>query len=918
MAMTFETVKKVRDAQRSAQARFSAEQMLAEENINSMLQTAAASELVLPKLTEVEQMIFKMRTELIDYIVAHGLVDGLNWDGENRPTVNGKIVITRQMIDDICTALGYQKEKITIVDVWFNGISVLDPADRTAKITITPEDIKTWYESNDDTNAFTDAEKALLASLPDTIQAVSDRVTSLEGRMDMAETDIDNLEKAHEALEKRVTDAETDIDGLRIDVDANTAEIDELQKTKVDDVLINDVSTLDTSTGKVVAKITRQQVKQAYEDNPDTNAFTDEQMTKLASIEEGAQKNAVTDVLIDDDSVLDHERHAEITGEKLKASIEKVAGTGKLDDTVQAFSVTTQDGDTVTVKAKDHVISEYSPITNIVLGDSTKVTTTVKEFVDGEIPHAEVNITQEQLDEAFPDLGKVTGATASEQSFDFPISDKKIQVGIVGGDGITVQKHHDGTDRLEILNTGVTKIVAGDNVSVDNETGEVTISAKNAELAEYQFSFDYFVTVKDAAGKVISLQPQYGSETKTNSCEPLTCAYDSLSVGQKFFLYSDEGACWYVGEVQTKNESEAKVTFQFRKYLRTEEFSEEDKTKYTITNIVQTLTGGTAASGGKWYKKTFPAVDWTFIIGNDTTIPSLLQMQYTIGWAKDESDPTTWNTVQGTINVPWSTDYYSTPMNVDCVLFSNDMSDNVRAARVSATFVPGDTCSQYCGFGDWTASMEGVEYFVYSEDGDPGEVFTDLCQIQVAPYSAELIEREVEVLSIPTTTLEGCKTIDEVNQYTFPRLTVTNDVAINITNGKAALLLWANGSWTQNSTYSFTSVVIPKGTVIDFNNHFSDAGKTGKMSLDGTVGYCTGYAQGITETHIVKLCIMPYFDANYDLTQISRISVSSFEGLQQGFGVPVLYPCQGYQSTTDETKALLISSKLTYVQRRIN
>lgn len=406
--MDFETVKKVREAQKSAQARFDEEHLLTEEKINDLLSTSAAKELVVRPLTEVETMIFKMRSELIDYIVAHGLVDGLNWDGENRPTVNGKIVITKEMIDDICHRLGYQKEKITIVDVWFNGVSVLDPTDRTAKITITPEDIKTWYESNPDTNAFTDAEKTLLASLPDTVQAIRDDLTTLTGRVDSHDTDIANLETSVTNLEKTVLDQGLDIEELKTEVDNHTTQIEDLQKNKVDDVQINDVSTLDTSTGKVIAKITRQQIKQAYEDNPDTNAFDDAAMKKLASVEEGAQKNAVTDVLIDDDSVLDHERHAEITGEMLKKSIEKVDGVGSLSDTLQSVDVTTQSGETVTVKPVNHKItySKGANISTITLGeDNIKPDITVESYVDGEAPQATVHITEEQMKDAFPGLG---------------------------------------------------------------------------------------------------------------------------------------------------------------------------------------------------------------------------------------------------------------------------------------------------------------------------------------------------------------------------------------------------------------------------------------------------------------------------------------------------------------------------------
>lgn len=264
MAMNWDNVEMVRSAQASAKERFQAASLATQEEIQKVLNSEAAKKLTIPRITEIEQMIFRLRSELIDYIVAHGLVDGLIWDGVLQPVENGKIVITREMVELITEKLGYYTEsdvqrfleeylpenfyvkdehyvhtdnnftdenvgKLTgiesgaevnkIIEVIFNGTSVLDDGTRVATITITPEDIKRWYEQNPDTNAFTDAAKAKLAGISD------------------------------------------------------GAEVN-----RVDDVLVDGRSVL---ADDKKAKITPEDIKKAYEKNPDTNAFTDAEKQHL-------------------------------------------------------------------------------------------------------------------------------------------------------------------------------------------------------------------------------------------------------------------------------------------------------------------------------------------------------------------------------------------------------------------------------------------------------------------------------------------------------------------------------------------------------------------------------------------------------------------------------------------------------------
>lgn len=265
--MNWDNVELIRNAQASAKERFKDTQLATNAEIEKALQSESAKQIALPRITEVEQMIFKMRSELIDYIVAHGLVDGLIWNGVLQPVENGKIVITKEMVEIMLRNLGYFDESdlrafletylpdnhyvsdakyvhtdnnftnydVTklngieagaevnkIIDVIFNGVSVLDDGTRVATITITPEDIKRWYESNQDTNAFTDSEKAKLAGVSD------------------------------------------------------GAEVN-----RVDDVLVDGRSVL---ADDKKAKITPEDIKKAYEKNPNTNAFTDAEKADLATL----------------------------------------------------------------------------------------------------------------------------------------------------------------------------------------------------------------------------------------------------------------------------------------------------------------------------------------------------------------------------------------------------------------------------------------------------------------------------------------------------------------------------------------------------------------------------------------------------------------------------------------------------------
>lgn len=322
--MNWENVELIRNTQRSAQNRFDAEHIVTQEKIEEAMKTEAFQALAVPQLTELEAMLFKMRAELIDYIVAHGLVDGLIWNGVLQPVESGKIVITKEMVELITEQLGYyteadvqafleeylpennyirdaeyvhtdnnytdgERDKLAgietgaevnkVIDILFNGVTVLDDGTRVASITITPEDIKKWYESNPDTNAFTDANKAKLAGI------------------------------------------------------ADGAEVN-----RVDDVLVAGRSVLDENKK---AKISAEIIKDAYESNPDTNAFTDADKAQITLNQEQIIKNA-EDIEAQGVKILKDEKRITALEEKTEETAGKVTTLEERADTTDSNVATIQ------------------------------------------------------------------------------------------------------------------------------------------------------------------------------------------------------------------------------------------------------------------------------------------------------------------------------------------------------------------------------------------------------------------------------------------------------------------------------------------------------------------------------------------------------------------------------------------------
>ena len=371
--MNWDNVEMIRNAQASAKARFEATALATQEEIQKVVNSEAAKSITMPRLTELEQMIFKMRSELIDYIVAHGLIDGLIWDGVLQPIQNGKIVITKEMIEILTEHLGYfteadvqaflekylpenhyvsdadyvhtdnnyttdEKNKLAgietgaevnkIIDVIFNGVSVLDDGTRVATINITPEDIKRWYEANPDTNAFTDAQKAKLAGISDgaEVNRVDDVLVNGRSVLNENKKALITKEIVKDAYESNAdTNAFTDAEKAKLNgIEAGA------QVNKVEDVLLDGATVVNEEKQAI---LTGAAIKTSYESQPDTNSFTDAEKSKLNDIEAGAQVNKVEDVQLDGTSVLDvSTKVANVTAAGIKAAYESNPDTNVFTD----------------------------------------------------------------------------------------------------------------------------------------------------------------------------------------------------------------------------------------------------------------------------------------------------------------------------------------------------------------------------------------------------------------------------------------------------------------------------------------------------------------------------------------------------------------------------------------------------------
>lgn len=335
MAFDWEHVEAIRAEQDSARNRRDLNTLPTDEVSNEIYNSPSGRNAKIPGLDHWEQMIHKVRTQLIDYIIEHGLVQGFEYDGINEPIKNGKIVITAEMLQRVTDRFGYFKEKETlefvekylpehhyvadenyvhtdnnytdaekvklegiadgaevnkVISILFNGIEAIDPETRVATITITPADVKEWYEQNPDTNVFTDAEKAKLESI--NINELSNKVedVTLDGETVVKDkVAILTAKKIKDSYESNAnTNAFTDADKTLIEqvlpelqrgVNQHEQRIDALEKSQTtQDAEIEDAKNSITELGdevnSVAGRVTTLEASQRVQDEEISNLKT--------------------------------------------------------------------------------------------------------------------------------------------------------------------------------------------------------------------------------------------------------------------------------------------------------------------------------------------------------------------------------------------------------------------------------------------------------------------------------------------------------------------------------------------------------------------------------------------------------------------------------------------------------------------
>ena len=421
MAYDWEKVEAIRAEQNSARNRRDLNALPTNEVSNEIYNSPSGRSAKIPGLDHWEQMIHKVRAQLIDYIIEHGLVQGFEYDGINEPIKNGKIVITAEMLQRVTDRFGYFKEKETletiekyhaehyfvtdenyvhtdnnftdaektklegiadgaevnkVISVLFNGIETIDPETRVATITITPADIKTWYEQNPDTNVFTDVEKAKLESI--NIKELSNKVedVTLDG-----ETVVKNkvailtAKKIKDSYESNAnTNAFTDADKVLVEqvlpevqnkTNQHEQRIDALENTQIaQDAEIKDakdsITELGDEVNSVAGRVTTLETSQIAQDGR-LDALETWKGTTDTTIAALGKTNTAQDGEISKLKEKDTAQDGEISDLKIKNTAQDgrldalETWKGTTDTTIAALGEknTAQDGEISKLKEKD-------------------------------------------------------------------------------------------------------------------------------------------------------------------------------------------------------------------------------------------------------------------------------------------------------------------------------------------------------------------------------------------------------------------------------------------------------------------------------------------------------------------------------------------------------------------------------------
>jgi len=204
-------------------------------------------------------------------------------------------------------------------------------------------EIKTAYENNADTNAFSDSEQTKLSGIAtganvNTVDSVSGKtgVVTLD-KTDVGLTDVDNTSDASKPVSTATQTALDDkVDDSQVLTDVPLG------------ALFTDVQLSDA------------EVKTAYENNADTNEFSDAEKTKLSGIEVGAEINTVNSV---------NTKTGAVTLDKTDIGLANVDNTSDANKPVSTAGQSALDDKVTKVTSTDNAVARFDG-TNGELQDS--------------------------------------------------------------------------------------------------------------------------------------------------------------------------------------------------------------------------------------------------------------------------------------------------------------------------------------------------------------------------------------------------------------------------------------------------------------------------------------------------------------------------------------------------------------------
>ncbi len=176
--------------------------------------------------------------------------------------------------------------------------NVIDSVETGATADQTGAQIKTAYEGESNTNAFTDAEKTKLSGIETSADANPAQVSSGEKTAGTETASrVYSPQDIHDMIDEHGSTGAAPVDSVNTQTGVVVLDADDIddsatthrfatstQLTKLDGV--EDSATADQSDGEI---------KTAYENNANTNAFTDAEQTKLSGIATGAEVNVNAD-----------------------------------------------------------------------------------------------------------------------------------------------------------------------------------------------------------------------------------------------------------------------------------------------------------------------------------------------------------------------------------------------------------------------------------------------------------------------------------------------------------------------------------------------------------------------------------------------------------------------------------------------